>query len=125
MGKKASDITRILSAKFTIGRKVIKLTEKTHRSVLLGLLNILTSHPGNSSAVAARESVAAFLSTADPEKFPTAKIYFTDEVKNVECTGQNLLDLIAAWGMLKTTWNVDRGGKRQVEKEQPASIGEM
>lgn len=122
---KASDIVRILSATFTFGKRVIALTEDTHKSVLLGLLNVLTSHAGNSSAVASRVAVMEFISDVDPEKFLKYQITLTDEVKNVVCTGQDLVNLLNAWGRITTTWNVDRGGKRSVTKESPASLGSM
>lgn len=122
---KASDITRILSATFTFGEKVISLSEDTHKSVLLGLLNVLTSHPGNSSAVASRIAVLEFISDVDPDKFLTYEITLTDEVKNVTCVGQDLVNLLSAWGHVITTWNVDRGGKRSVSKTAPASLGSM
>ena len=126
MGKKASDIVRILSATFTTGRKIVSLTEETHKSVLLGLINILTSSPGNTSAVASRETVMAFLATRNVEKFPNTIIFVTDEVKTVECNGETLLALLSAWGNVKAGWNVDRGGSREnANKEQPATLGEL
>ena len=125
MGKKASDITRILSAIFQFGDTIINLEEKDHKAVLSGLLNLLTSYAGNNDAVASRETVADFISDVKVTEFKQYQITVTDEVKTVSCNGETLLNLLNAWGMVTTEWHVDRGGKRQYTKESPAKLGSL
>ena len=125
MSKSASEITRILSASFTFGDKVINLVEDTHKSVLIGLMNILQSHAGNSDAENARETVSEFISDVKVSEFKQYQIVVTDQVKTCTATGETLINLINAWGLVATTWNVSRGGKRQVSKVAPAKLGKL
>jgi len=125
MGKKASEITRILSAVFQFGETIIKLNEENHKAVLAGLLNILTSYAGNNDAIASRETVMDFISDVKVSEMKQYQITVSDEVKTVSCDGETLLNLLNAWGQVSTEWHVDRGGKRQYTKESPAKLGSL
>lgn len=112
MGKKASDITRVLSCTIKIGRKIINLTEEAHKTVLISLMNVIFSTVGNSDAGESKDEIDSFLSDVDSAELVNYKFFLTDLVKEATFTGLELQALTSVWGKVKVEWNVDRGGKR-------------
>ena len=126
MGKKASEIERILSGKITNGDNTISLNESDHKAVLQALLILLGSAVNHSDAESAGSTVLEFVSDVKKAELNNMIFEITDNVKTMQASGKVIGELAGAFfeGVI-TTQNVERGGSRAGSTKTVVKLGEL
>jgi hypothetical protein len=122
----ASEITRILSAIITFGKKVINLTESDHKAILQALMVLVGSAPNHSDAESSGKVVLEFLADVKESDLDKYTFEITDNVKVMVATGTQIRMLATAYSVgIPTEWKVNRGGSRAGSERKVVKLNEL